>query len=90
MPFVAHFERHGATSAPGLGNGARVGIGGRRIAPNQYLELCFDFAVRPKFRAKSYRDYKALLSRHIRLSLGEQMIGRLAPLDLQRVFYEIY
>ena len=57
---------------------------------NQYLDLWLELAARPKLRAKSFRDYQALLSWYIRPVLGERGIRSLAPLDLQRVYHEMH
>ena len=52
---------------------------------NQYLDRWLELAARPKLRAKSYRDYRALLARYIRPALGERRLLSLTPLDIQGV-----
>lgn len=63
---------------------------GAQITLNQFLDRWLELAARPKLRAKSFRDYEALLSRSIRPVLGERTLGNLAPLDLQRVYYQMH
>ncbi|MGB8029850.1 MAG: tyrosine-type recombinase/integrase [Terracidiphilus sp.] len=60
-----------------------------RLTLNQYLDRWLELAARPKLREKSYRDYQALLGRHIRPSLGERELSGLAPLDLQSVYHQM-
>jgi integrase len=58
-----------------------------RITLNQFLDRWLAIAARPKLRTKSYRDYKALLDRYIRPALGERLLSRLTPLDLQNAIH---
>ncbi len=57
---------------------------------NKYLDRWLKLAVQPKLRSKSAGDYKALLDRYIRPVLGEHGLRSLAPLDLQRVYHQMY
>ncbi|MGA2572302.1 MAG: site-specific integrase [Terracidiphilus sp.] len=56
---------------------------------NQYLDRWFELAVRKKLRAKSFRDYQALLAGYIRPALGEHGLLTLAPLNLQPAYHQM-
>jgi integrase len=61
-----------------------------QMTVNQYLDRWLELAARPKLRAKSFADYKAMLGRSIRPTLGERMLSRVAPLDLQSIYLQMY
>lgn len=65
-------------------------VAGAKQSLNEYLDRWLELAARPKLRAKSYRDYQALLAYYIRPSLGEGGLQSLRPLDLQRVYHQMY
>ncbi len=65
-------------------------LAGEDLTLNQYLDRWLDLAARPKLRAKSFRDYRALLGRYIRPSLGERRLLSLAPLDIQGVVHSMH
>jgi integrase len=61
-----------------------------RLTVNEYLDRWLKLAVQPKLRSKSASDYRALLDRYIRPALGLHTLRSLAPLDLQRVYHQMY
>jgi integrase len=63
---------------------------GAQMTLNHYLDRWLEFAARPKLRTKSFADYKALLGRSIRPTLGERMLSDVAPLDLQSIYLQMY
>ncbi len=63
---------------------------GEDMTLNQYLDRWLDLAARPRLRAKSFRDYQALVARHIRPALGERRLLSLAPLDIQGVVHSMH
>jgi integrase len=63
---------------------------GAQMTLNQYLDRWLELAARPKLRAKSYRDYRALAARYIRPALGERGLLSLAPLDIQGVVHQMH
>ena len=65
-------------------------LAGEDLTLNQYLDRWLDLAARPKLRAKSFRDYQALIARHIRPALGERELSSLTPLDIQGVAHEMH
>jgi integrase len=50
---------------------------------DEYLDWWLYAAVDGRLRAKTARDYRALLQRYVRPDLGQKRINRLKPLDLQ-------
>ncbi len=64
-------------------------LAGEDLTLNQYLDRWLELAAWPKLRAKSFRDYRALVARHIRPALGERGLSSLRPLDIQGVVHEI-
>ena len=63
---------------------------GAQMTLNQFLDRWLEFAVRPKLRAKSFRDYQALLDRYVRPALGERKLSDLTPFALQFVYYQMH
>ena len=65
-------------------------LDGVHLTLDQYLDRWLELAAQPKLRTKSLADYQSLLCRHIRPALGECELSRLAPLDLQSIFFQMY
>lgn len=65
-------------------------IEGSAITCNEYFDRWLQLAAQPRLRAKSYRDYAALLRRYIRPRLGDRMLRSLAPLEIQGVYQEMH
>jgi integrase len=65
-------------------------LDGAKMTLNQFLDRWLEIAARPKLRTKSLADYQSLLRRHIRPALGECELSRLAPLDLQSIYFQMY
>jgi hypothetical protein len=65
-------------------------LDGAHLTLNQYLDRWLELAARPKLRTKSFADYKALLGRSIRPTLGERKLSDLAPLDLQSAYHRMH
>ncbi len=63
---------------------------GEDLTLNQYLDRWLELAAQPKLRAKSFRDYQALVARYIRPALGERRLLSLTPLDIQGVIHEMH
>lgn len=63
---------------------------GNKILCNEYLDRWLQMAVEPKLRAKSYRDYEALLRRYVRRAIGEHELRCIRPLDLQSVYQDMH
>jgi integrase len=53
---------------------------------NQYLDRWLEMAARPKLRTRSFADYRSLLRRYVRPTLGEQGLAGLRPFDLQEMY----
>jgi integrase len=53
---------------------------------NQYLDRWLEMAARPKLRTRSFVDYKLLLGRYVRPTLGEEGLAGLRPFDLQEMY----
>ena len=56
---------------------------GSKITLNEYLDRWLETPVRPRVREKTYQDYQGMLRRYVRRSLGERVLSRMRPLDLQ-------
>ena len=54
-----------------------------------YLDWWLHAAVDGRLRAKSARDYRALLARYVRPELGNVKLSRLKPLDLQSLLLSL-
>src|ERR1039458_7367419 len=65
-------------------------LAGEDLTLNQYLDRWLALAARPRLRAKSLRDYQALVARHIRPALGERRLLSLAPLDIQGAVHQMH
>ena len=66
------------------------GRGLEGLTLNEFVDRWLKLAVQPKLRSKSAGDYQAMLDRYICPALGEHGLMSLAPLDLQRVYHQMY
>jgi integrase len=57
-----------------------------RMSLDQYLDKWLETAARPKLRAKTHRDYEALLKRYVRPALGTCSVSKIEPLDIQTLY----
>ena len=57
-----------------------------RMSLDQYLDKWIETAAKPKLRAKTHRDYEALLKRYVRPALGTHSVSKIEPLDIQALY----
>jgi integrase len=57
-----------------------------RMSLDQYLDKWLETAAKPKLRAKTHRDYEALLKRYVRPELGTRSVSKIEPLDIQTLY----
>jgi integrase len=50
---------------------------------DDYLDKWLETAAKPKLRAKTHRDYEALLRRYVRPVLGSRPVSTIKPLEIQ-------
>jgi integrase len=62
------------------------GLEGSEITLGEFLDRWLETAAKPKLREKSYRSYESLLRRYIRPVLGERILSRISPLDVQSAY----
>jgi integrase len=60
-----------------------------RMSLDQYLDKWLETAAKPKLRAKTHRDYEALLERYVRPALGCRPVSKIEPLDIQGLYTEM-
>jgi integrase len=53
---------------------------------NQYLDRWLEMAARPRLRTRSFTDYKLLLGRYVRPTLGDEGLASLRPFDIQTMY----
>lgn len=56
-----------------------------KIVVRGYCERWLETAVKPRVRSKTRTDYKGLLSRHVFPLIGDRLLAKLQPLDVQSV-----
>jgi hypothetical protein len=56
---------------------------------SQYLDHWLDICVRPRLRAKSFRDYSDLLARYVIPHLGSQSFGELSTAEIHTIYSEL-
>lgn len=56
------------------------------VSVNEYLDKWLHAAARPRLRERTFGDYKQLLKRYVRPSLGEKRLCDLRPLDIQSLY----
>jgi integrase len=54
-----------------------------------YLDKWLETAGKPKFRAKTHRDYEALLRRYVRSALGSRPVSKIDPLEIQGLYADM-
>src|SRR5229473_3487708 len=54
-----------------------------RMSLDGYLNKWLETAAKPKLRAKTHRDYEALLRRYVRPALGSRPASKIEPLEIQ-------
>ena len=60
-----------------------------RISLDSYLDKWLETAAKPKRRAKTYRDYNALLRRYVRPALGSRPASKIEPLEIQGLYADM-
>ena len=60
-----------------------------RISLDGYLDKWLETAAKPKLRAKTHRDYEALLRRYVRPALGSRQVAKIEPLEIQGLYAEM-
>jgi hypothetical protein len=65
------------------------GVEGVQVTLNEYLDRWLNTAARPGLREKSYRDYEGMLRRYIRPAMGERLLAKLSPLDIQGAYQQM-
>jgi integrase len=53
---------------------------------DEFLDHWLKTAVKPKVRAKTHRDYAAMLRRYIRPAIGARILASLSPLEIQAAY----
>jgi integrase len=62
------------------------GVEGLQVTVDEFLDHWLKTAVKPKVRAKTYRDYAAMLRRYIRPAIGARILASLSPLEIQAAY----
>jgi integrase len=57
-----------------------------RMTLDGYLDKWLETAAKPKLRAKTHRDYEALLRRYVRPVLGSRPVSKIEPLEIQGLY----
>jgi integrase len=65
------------------------GLEGAEITLDAFLARWLDNAAKPKLREKSYESYESLLRRYVGPALGERMLSRITPLDVQDTYQKM-
>lgn len=60
-----------------------------RMSLNAYLDKWLETAAKPKLRAKTHRDYEALLRRYVRPALGSRPASKIEPLEIQGLYADM-
>jgi integrase len=62
------------------------GVEGLQVTVDEFLDHWLKTAVKPKVRAKTRRDYAAMLRRYIRPAIGARILASLSPLEIQAAY----
>ncbi len=62
------------------------GVEGLQVTVDEFLDHWLKTAVKPKVRAKTHRDYAAMLRRYIRPAMGARILASLSPLEIQAAY----
>jgi integrase len=60
-----------------------------RMTLDGYLNKWLETAAKPKLRAKTHRDYEALLRRYVRPTLGSRPVSKIEPLEIQGLYADM-
>ena len=60
-----------------------------RMSLDGYLNKWLETAAKPKLRAKTHRDYEALLRRYVRPALGSRPASKIEPLEIQGLYADM-
>jgi integrase len=60
-----------------------------RMTLDGYLDKWLETAAKPKLRAKTHRDYEALLRRYVRPALGSRQASKIEPLEIQGLYADM-
>ncbi len=60
-----------------------------RVSLDGYLDKWLETAAKPKLRAKTHRDYEALLRRYVRPALGSRPAAKIEPLEIQGLYADM-
>jgi integrase len=60
-----------------------------RMTLDSYLDQWLETAAKPKLRAKTHRDYEALLRRYVRPTLGSRQASKIEPLEIQGLYADM-
>src|SRR5580700_3250056 len=60
-----------------------------RMSLDGYLDKWLETAAKPKLRAKTHRDYEALLRRYVRPALGSRPASKIEPLEIQGLYADM-
>lgn len=60
-----------------------------RISVDEYLDRLLESSVKPRVRAKTYREYKATLHRSVRPKLGARCHTSVRPADVQDLYSDL-
>ena len=60
-----------------------------RMTLDGYLDKWLETAAKPKLRAKTHRDYEALLRRYVRPALGSRTVSKIEPLEIQGLYADM-
>ena len=60
-----------------------------RMSLDSYLDKWLETAAKPKLRAKTHRDYEALLRRYVRPALGSRPASKIEPLEIQGLYADM-
>jgi integrase len=60
-----------------------------RMTLDGYLDKWLETAAKPKLRAKTHRDYEALLRRYVRPTLGSRPVSKIEPLEIQGLYADM-
>src|SRR6266699_2937271 len=60
-----------------------------RMSRDGDLDKWLETAAKPKLRAKTHRDYEALLRRYVRPALGSRPTSKIEPLEIQGLYADM-
>lgn len=60
-----------------------------RLTVNEYLDHWLETSVKPRVRARTYKEYSDTLKRYVRPRIGIRRLRSLKPVDIQAVYSEM-